>query len=92
MSAPADVAMLSAKLAMDALYAAAGLPLPTGRPRLDLLPRLSPESQDEARRALHGISAEWNAAGRPYLNGERIAKTYTYTKSCMNKKERNDRI
>lgn len=89
LSEPVEVAALCVKIAMDEVYSAAELPLQNGKERENLMPGFSPEIQDEARRVFSLTFSGWEEAGRPYLSGERISKTYSYTMACIRKKERN---
>ncbi|MDG5489217.1 hypothetical protein NYR55_11390 [Sphingomonas sp. BGYR3] len=88
LAAPASVAALAIQCMIDREYCRAGLPLPTGKERVDLLARLSIESQKEAHHVYCAVFKQWEQAGRPCLTGDIIAKAYTYTLACIRKKER----
>ncbi|MGC6401175.1 hypothetical protein ACNI3Q_11425 [Sphingomonas sp. FW199] len=91
MAAPANVATLVMQSMIDREFCRAGLPLPSGKERIDILARLSVESQKEAHHVYCAVFRQWEQAGSPCLTGDIIAKAYSYTLACIRKKERNSK-
>lgn len=85
---PMPVAWEAVSLLRDDDRVRLGWPHHAGKQFVSLLPRLSPESADEARKVAAETHADWDRAGRPHLTPESIKREQSYIAAYIRNSEK----
>lgn len=86
-----EVVRVSIDLCREEVRHDAGLPPPEGPRTRPIIRRISPESQDEARRVAADAVREWDRAGRPCLTPERVTRAHQFILACVRAKHSENR-